>query len=159
MEMGLLHLHNLLRWVILVLLIISIVKSYSGWQSKKAFTAGDGKTWLFTMIAAHITLLLGLYQWLFGRIGALTTTLPPDAHIMSDPSYKMYRFYWVEHPTAMILAIVFITLGRGMAKKKVSDTVKYKKAFWFFLIALLLVLAAIPWPFRDVVGRTLVPGM
>ncbi|HTE12867.1 MAG TPA: hypothetical protein VK645_17930, partial [Chitinophagaceae bacterium] len=60
MQMGLVHLHNLLRWVILILLVISIIKSYSGWQQKRVFTPADKKTWLFTMIAAHITLLIGL---------------------------------------------------------------------------------------------------
>ena len=73
MATGLLHLHNFLRWVILVLLLISIVKAYTGWQSKKEFAAADKKTWLLTMIAGHITLLLGLYQVLAGRIGILTT--------------------------------------------------------------------------------------
>ena len=58
MATGLLHLHNFLRWVIIVLLVLSIVKAYTGWQSKKEFAAADKKTWLFTMIAGHITLLL-----------------------------------------------------------------------------------------------------
>jgi len=49
MATGLLHLHNFLRWVILVLLLISIVKAYTGWQSKKEFAAADKKTWLFTI--------------------------------------------------------------------------------------------------------------
>jgi hypothetical protein len=72
MDTGLVHLHNILRWVILVLLLLSVVKSYSGWKSKKSFTDGDRKTWLFTMIAAHTTLILGLYQWLAGRMGMIT---------------------------------------------------------------------------------------
>lgn len=155
METGLVHLHNILRWVIIILLIASIFKSYSGWQGKKAFSNGDRKLWLFTMIAAHITLLLGLYQWLFGRFGALVTDLPEGTSVMKTP---LYRFFWVEHPTIMIIAIVLITLGRGMAKKAVADTVKYKKAFWYFFIALLLIIAAVPWPFRNV-ARPLFPGM
>jgi hypothetical protein len=36
--------------------------------------------------------------------------------------------------------------------------VKYKKAFWFFVVALILILAAIPWPSREI-GRPLFPGM
>ena len=156
MQTGLIHLHNVLRWVILILLVVSLIKSYTGWQSKRAFTPGDRKIWLFTMVSAHITLLLGLYQWLFGRYGALTITLPPDVSVMKEP---FYRFFWIEHPTAMILAIIFITLGNGMAKKKVTDMVKFRKAFWYFLIALVLILAAIPWPFRDIIGRPLLPGM
>ena len=72
---------------------------------------------------------------------------------------KFYRFYWIEHPFSMILAIVFITIGYGMAKKSVSDVVKYRNAFWFFTIALILILAGIPWPFRQLIGRPWFPGM
>lgn len=156
MQTGLLHLHNFLRWVILGLLLLSILQAFIGFTGKKVFKASDKKTWLFTMIAAHITLLLGLYQVAFGRYGFFSTTLPEGVSIMKD---KFYRFYLVEHPVMMILAIVFITLGYGMSKKGVPDEVKYKKAFTFFVIALLLILAGIPWQFREIVGRPYFPGL
>ena len=156
MQTGLVHLHNFMRWIILVLLLISIVKAFTGWQNKKIFSAGDKKLWLFTMISAHITLLLGLYQVGFGRYGMFSTTLPDGITLMKD---KFYRFFWVEHPVSMIIAIVLITLGYGMAKKTIADKLKYKTAFWYFLMALILILAAVPWPFREIVGRPLLPGM
>jgi hypothetical protein len=156
MQTGLMHLHNLLRWIILILLVLSILQAYAGWTGKKAFKAGDKKTWLFTMIAAHTTLVLGLYQVMFGRYGFFVTTLPEGLSMMKD---KFYRFYWVEHPTTMILAILFITLGYGMSKKQVTDKVKYKKAFFYFMVALLLILAGVPWQFREIVGRPYFPGM
>lgn len=156
MDTGLLHLHNLLRWVILILLVISIFKAYSGWQQKKTFSPSDKRVWLFTLISAHITLLIGLFQWLWGRYGILKIDLPEGESVMKN---KFFRFFWVEHPTFMILAIVMITLGYGMAKKPVPDTVKFRRAFWFFVIALLMILVAVPWPFRDVIGRRWFPGM
>ncbi len=156
MQTGLVHLHNLLRWVILILLLFSIFKSFSGWQGKKSFTAADKKAWLFTLISAHITLLIGLYQWLFGRYGVFTTSLPEGVSIMKD---KFFRFYWIEHPTGMILSVILITLGYGMAKKAVADEIKFKKAFWYFTIALIVILATVPWPFREIVGRPWFPGM
>lgn len=156
MQTGLLHLHNLLRWIILILLLLSILKSYTGMTTKKSFEASDKKIWLFTMIAAHITLLLGLYQWLLGRYGILSYVKPEGVSMMKDP---YLRFFQMEHPVSMILAIVFITLGYGMAKKNVDDTTKYKKAFRYFLLALVLILVAVPWPFRELVARPLFPGM
>lgn len=157
MQTGLLHLHNLLRWIIFILLLVSIFKAYSGWKGKKTFSAGDAKIWLFTMIASHITLLLGLYQWLMGRYGLLTFDLPEGSSRMKDP---FIRFFQVEHPVSMLLAILFITLGRGMAKKQLADTDKYRKAFIYFILGLILILAAVPWPFRgEVIGRPLFPGM
>ncbi len=40
METGLLHLHNFLRWVIFILLLVSIAKAWSGWQNKKSIFTG-----------------------------------------------------------------------------------------------------------------------
>jgi len=150
MEKGILDLHNFLRWVILILLLISIIKSYSAWRSKRAFTKGDGKLWLFTMISAHITLLAGLYLLVWGPLGIVHTTIPEGQSIMDMP---VYRFQWLFHPIAMIIAITMITLGRGMAKKGIPDEAKFRKAFVYFLLALILILAAIPW------DAPMIPGM
>jgi hypothetical protein len=46
-----------------------------------------------------------------------------------------------------------------MAKKSVSDEVKYAKAFRYFLIALILIVLRTPWPYMKEVGRGLFPGM
>lgn len=156
MQNGLVHLHNFLRWVIIILLLVSIFKSYGAWKSGRSFTAGDKRLWLFTMIAAHITLLLGLAQLLVGRIGILTTQVPEGVSVMKD---KTFRFFWVEHPVLMVIAIVLITIGRGQSKKAIPDSVKFKKAFWFFVAALIVILLAVPWPFRTEIGRPWFPGM
>lgn len=155
MDTGLLHLHNLLRWVILLLLIWSIVKAFSGWQQKRTFAPSDRRVWLFTLIAAHTNLLIGLYQLLWGRFGIFKWNMPGNESVMKN---KVARFFWVEHPTFMVLAVILITLGNGMAKKQVADQMKFRRAFWFFVIALLMILVAVPWPFRDVIGRPLFPG-
>lgn len=155
MDNGLLFLHNIMRWVILVLLLLSIFRAFSGWKNRRAFTPADRKTWLFAMIAGHITLLIGLYQLLLGRYGLLTVDAP-EGGVMKD---KFYRFFWVEHPTFMILAIVMMTLGYGTAKKNLADDQKFRRAMWLFIVALLFVLVAIPWPFRAGIGRPWFPIM
>jgi hypothetical protein len=158
MATGMLHLHSLLRWVVLILLLVSIYKAFIGWQQKKTFSDGDRKIWLFTLISSHINLLIGLYLLLLGKqygILTLKDNLPEGTKIMSNAPL---RFFWVEHPIFMILAIVLITAGYKMAKKPVADELKFKRVFWLFFIALLAILVAIPWPFREV-GRSLFPGM
>ena len=150
MYTGLLYLHSILRWVILLLAVIAIYKSYTGMKAGKPFTAGDKKTGLFLMIAAHTTLLIGLYQWIVGPWGLKNIENMGMGAVMKDP---VARFYAVEHLTGMIIAIVLITIGRGVSKKNIPDGVKHKKTFWFFLIALLIVLVSIPWPFRVGIAR------
>ena len=149
---ALLQVHSILRWVILILLVLSILQSFIGWVKHRELREGDTKLWLFTMISAHTTLLIGLILLLFGRYGILSSGLPEGVELMKD---KFYRFFWVEHPVGMLIATLLITLGRGVVRKQITDPTKYKRAFWFFLIALLVILATVPWPGREIVGRGL----
>ena len=146
----LLYLHSFLRWVILVLAIVAIYKSYIGMTAGKPFTAGDKKTGLFLMIAAHITLLIGIYQWVVGPWGLQNIMNMGMATVMKD---RVARFYAIEHWTGMLIAIILITIGRGVSKKNIPDGVKHKKTFWFFLVALVIILVCIPWPFRTGISR------
>jgi uncharacterized membrane protein len=57
------------------------------------------------------------------------------------------RFWAVEHPLMMIIAVVLVTIGRSKSKRATQDVSKHKTAFWFFAIAMLLMLSMIPWPF------------
>ncbi len=144
MEKGLLHLHSVLRWVILILLIVTLYQAFTKKQSIK-----QSSLWL--LIASHVMLLVGLYQVIAGRFGIMKG-LPEGVSVMKD---SFYRFFWVEHPLMMIVAIILITVARGKAK-----VLNYKPAGWLLLVALLLILVAIPWPFRDIgQGRTWLPGM
>ena len=59
MEAGLLHLHNALRWVILILLLLSLLQAFGKKDSLKS-------TSLWLMIGAHTMLLIGLYQMIAG---------------------------------------------------------------------------------------------
>ncbi|HMH21645.1 MAG TPA: hypothetical protein VK563_07710 [Puia sp.] len=152
----LLFLHSLLRWIILLLALIAVWRSGSGMSGGKLFTAADKKTGLFLMIAAHISLLIGLYQWVTGPLGLKNIQNMGFGAVMKDP---VFRFYGVEHLTGMIIAIILITVGRGVSKKNIPDALKHKKTFWFFLIALIIILASVPWPFRAGIGRPLLPHM
>jgi hypothetical protein len=91
-----------------------------------------------------------------GRYGVISMHLPEGAAV---PEGKFLRFYQIEHPLIMIAAIVLITLAYGVAKKPLDDKTKYGKALRFFIYALVLILLMIPWPFREVIGRPLFPGM
>jgi hypothetical protein len=143
MDAGLLHLHNILRWVILLLLLVGLFQAFTKNKSIQ-------KVSLFLMISAHTMLLIGLYQWLAGRFGIFTAEIPDGVSRMKD---KFWRFYQVEHPIMMIISVVLITIARKKAKG-----LQYKAVAVLLIIALLLILAGIPWPFREIVGRPYFPG-
>jgi hypothetical protein len=149
MYTGLLHLHNLLRWVLLILLVVALIQAFS---ARKASTgAGLKKTSLYLLISAHIQFLIGLYQWIVGPWGYKLIADNGMGVVMKNASY---RFFAIEHSVGMLIAIVLITIARGKVKKSA-----YRAAGWLYLIALLLILATIPWPFREAVARPIFPGM
>ena len=148
MYTGLLHLHSLLRWVILILLLEGIYQAF-------AKNKGLQKVSLFLLISAHITLLLGLYQWIFSKTVGLKVLIENMGGMGNVMKNSFSRFWAVEHFIGMLVAIVLITIARGKAKKDNYDAAK-----WLYLIALILILASVPWPFREVgAGRTWFPGM
>lgn len=152
MYTGLVHLHNLLRWIILLLLIVAIVRHFVGMTGKKPFTKGDKKVDLFLMTTTHIQFLLGIIQWFFGDFG-YNLIGNGMGEVMKNP---VFRFWVVEHPVGMFIAVALITVGRGVAKKNIPDASKHKRAFWFFLIALLVILASVPWPGREGIARPMI---
>lgn len=143
METGMLHLHNVLRWIILILLLVTLYQAFSKKESLRS-----GSLWL--LIFTHTMFVIGLYQLIAGRYG-ITKGLPDGIELMKN---TFYRFYWIEHPLMMIAAVALITVARRKAK-----ALNYKATGWLLLIALIVILAAVPWPFRQIVGRPWFPGM
>lgn len=153
MYTGLLHLHNFLRWVILILLVIALVRHYRGMNARASYTPGDRKIDLFLMIASHTTLLIGLYQWFTGPWGLKNIQAQGFGEVMKNASF---RFFAVEHFVAMLIAIVLITIGRASGKPATAGAAQHKKAFILFLVALILILISVPWPFREAVARPII---
>ncbi len=149
---GIQHLHNFLRWFIVFFAFWTIFKSMSGMNGGRPFTKGDKHPALLLMITADIQLLLGLILY-FGNGWFKVLT---SGGFMKLPAQ---RFWAMEHMVGMLLGIIFIHIGYSVVKKNIDDTAKFKKLFWFTLIGLAIILATIPWPFREVVGRGMFPGM
>ena len=51
----------------------------------------------------------------------------------------------IEHPTTMIIATALVTVGYSKHKKKLVSRPKFKMLAIFYTLALVLVLAKIPW--------------
>jgi len=152
---GLLHLHSVLRWIILILLIVCLIRSFT--DKAKPFTASHRKTGMILMICADIMLAVGLYQWFAGDWGLKSIQNNGMSVVMKN---SVLRFYAIEHIVLMLIAIILIHTGYSAAKKNIPDITKHKKTVLYYGLALLLILIAIPWPFRNVgAGRTWFPGM
>ena len=134
------HAHSGLRWVVLALLVYATINAFLKWRKGATFTEGDRKLNLFTLIFTHIQLLTGVALYF------MSNKVVMDGASMKD---SVLRFFLLEHPFMMVLAVILITVGYSKSKKLKESVAKFKTSFILFALALLALLAGIPWPFRE----------
>lgn len=144
----LVKLHSFLRWALLLLMVVSIVKAAMSLSGKNPYTPSDRKRTLFTMIAAHLQLVLGVILYMTSTV--VQAGRSNMAAAMKDTAL---RYWTVEHISMMIIAIVLITIGNIRSKKMDTDAGIYKQVLIWFGLALLVLMVAMPWPFRAEIGR------
>jgi hypothetical protein len=130
MYTGLLHLHSILRYVVLILVLLSIFQAFAA--GNKPYTAANKKVNLFALISAHTQLLIGLVLYFISP--------KVDFSQMSDP---ITRYWNVEHISMMVLAIVLITIGYSKSKKAIEAKAKHRAIYIYYTIAIVVVLLAI----------------
>lgn len=130
------HLHSGLRYVVLLLLILAIITAISGVVGKKTYTEGNRKLNLFTLIAAHIQLVVGIVLYTMSTMVSFSDmgTVMKTANL---------RYWTVEHVIMMVLAIVLITVGHSKSKKATNSAAKHKPIAVFYTIALVIIIGAI----------------
>ena len=140
MYATLLLIHSVLRWVLLILVIIALVRSIPGWSRNRLYQPIDNKLSLFALILAHTQALTGIVLYIVSPI--VQAGLRDMGAAMKQAEI---RFWVVEHIAGMIVAVALLTIGRVASKKKSSDRAKHKTIVVYFVLALILMLYLIPW--------------
>lgn len=132
--------HSWLRWVVLVLALINIYKSFVG--SKGSIPYGKGEKGLAASLVGtlHLTFVLGLILYFISPYAY--QAFGGSESVMKNATL---RFWAVEHVFVMVLAIAAASIGKAKAKKAATDPEKFKAQLVFFSIALVLILSRIPW--------------
>ncbi len=144
----LLHVHSIGRWILLLLLLIAIFNSLIA--GSRPFIKSDARTGLLLTIVADLMLLIGLALWYWGPKGYhLIVAAGGFANAMKDP---VTRFYGVEHIAGMLVAIIFLHVGKVQGRRAMSDKRKHNRTALFYFLALLIILVTVPWPFRAIPG-------
>lgn len=145
MYQGILDLHNVVRWAVLLLGVVALIRAWSGALAGGRFAQGQAQIGRWFSIAFDVQVLLGLI--LYFALSPITRAAMQDfGSAMRDSSV---RFYAIEHALMMIVAAVLVHVGLSRAKK----TDRAMPAAIFYTIAAVLVVIAIPW------GARLFPGL
>lgn len=137
---GLTHAHSGLRWIVLALLVWAMYRAFTGWKTQRDYEKSDRLSALFALIFTHLQLLIGLVLYFISPKVTFTSGMMGDS---------VARFYAVEHISMMIIAIALITFAFSSAKRMSESIDKHKRIAIYYGIGLVIMLASIPWPFRE----------
>ena len=125
-------LHSWVRWAAIIGGVLATVTAFGAGTDSK-----NNRWGLIFTIALDVQFLLGILLLLtssaFGNMG----------ETMRDATA---RFYAVEHPTLMVVAIVLAHVGRVLARKAATPAAARTRSIIFFGLATLILLVGTPWP-------------
>ncbi len=136
-----LFLHNLNRWIVLLLLLTALGRAGRSLAQKRPWQAADTRLGLFLTIALDTQLLLGLLLYFF--FSSLTQDI--WQHFGAAMAQPATRFFALEHVLYGLVAVVLAHVGRARTKRPAADAVRQRAALIFYGLTLAALLAGIPW--------------
>ena len=133
--------HSYFAYLVITLLVVSTIRFLVRYLLSKDYTPTDFRLALITFIVSHTQLLIGLFLYFISDKFSLWYELSFN-EIINSP---INRLYLIEHPIVNIIAIVFITRGYSLHKKRRVSNSKFKAIGFNYLLGLVLLLSRIPW--------------
>ena len=134
--------HSKWAYLVLLVLVLATFNALIKFFGDKEFDAKDFRISLFALITMHIQLLIGIVLFFMKDYFSVIEQVGGMGEVMKNSAL---RNLIVEHPLTMIIAVALVTIGYSKHKKKLTSKPKFKLLAIFYTIALLLVLAKIPW--------------
>ncbi len=127
--------HSLLRWVLMISLFVTLLIYLRKWRKNMQFFNPDKIIYLISLGIFHFQVLLGFYLYFTSpKVHFSTTTI----------SISIFRFFTIIHPVTMLLVSVVLTIGYFRVKTIQESVEKLRVGFWYILIGVLMILAAMP---------------
>lgn len=128
---AVLAIHSLLRWLVLAAGLAAVVRG----------GAKNGSAGRWFTILLDVQMLLGLL--LYFALSPITRVALQDfGGAMKNPQL---RFFAVEHLLGMVIALVLAHIGTAKIRKAAEGR-RPRLAMIFYGLALVAILASIPWP-------------
>lgn len=148
MYQTLIFYHSIMRWLVLASLLYAIYRASRGYFSNTKFTKTDNAIRHWTATISHFQLVIGI---------TLYTQSPIVKYFWYNFNEAIQNldtvFFGLLHIILMLIAIILITIGSALSKRKEIDKDKFKTMLFWFSLSLLIIFIAIPWPFSPLASR------
>ncbi|HEX6289813.1 MAG TPA: hypothetical protein VFZ66_11510 [Herpetosiphonaceae bacterium] len=140
-----LALHNLNRWLVLAFGAWALYRLARGWRGNRAWSAADRRSMRWFALIFSVQFVLGAILYLLP--GALVSSVLDRSSMHVIMRDRVLRFFTLEHPLQMTIAIGLSHTGNAIVRRLTSDRRRFKVGTILMVVVLLLILIAIPWPF------------
>ena len=146
-------LHGLNRWLVLLAALWLLATTVSPAGRQAPTTSPVRVPYHVYLSTLRVQFLLGVLLLFISPIARAAWSDMGAA--MRD---RMLRFFSIEHTVMMVLAVGLAEAGMARVIKAKDGRGAARPALIFGLLSLLVILAAIPWPFREAVARPWLRG-
>jgi hypothetical protein len=148
--------HSWLRWLVLLAGLAAVVRAIVGVNTRRPWTPLDDRGGMWFTAALDLQMLLGLV--LYGVFMMSPAGQDARADMGAAMRDAPTRFFLVEHPVGMIVAIALAHVGRVRVRKAPDSESRHKRALIFFGLSVAVMLLSIPWPISPA-ARSLFRGL
>jgi hypothetical protein len=138
-----LFLHSGLRWLVLILAFVVVLRSLAGWRATRSWSSTDDRLHAGFVWSVRVQFILGALLYLL--LSPITKAFFANLRVAMKVSEL--RFFGLEHVVMMVLAVAIADSGRARSKRIADPQRRRRRVFVVSGIPLLLMLAAIPWPY------------
>jgi hypothetical protein len=121
---------------------MAVARAVSGVSTRRPWTPVDDRAGLWLTAALDLQMLIGFVLYIFLSPVTKSAFVDMAAAMREAP----IRFFAVEHPVGLVVAIALAHVGRVRVRKAADSESRHKQALVFFGLALLVILLSIPWP-------------
>lgn len=140
--------HNIVRWIVLLAGAWAVLLAWRGWLGRRQWTKSEATATRAFVGALDLQFLLGLL--LYAVFSPLTRQGFGDfGGAMSDAPV---RYFLVEHPFIMIVAVAVAHIGAVKIRKASADAERFQRASIMLGLSFAAIVGFIPW------ARPLVPS-
>ncbi|GEN08104.1 hypothetical protein SAMN05443572_106474 [Myxococcus fulvus] len=137
-----LFLHSWVRWAVVLLGVLALVRALGGWRGGREWTRGDRRLQVFCVSAFDTQMLLGMV--LYSGVSPFTP-FSLEGGLRESLSHPTLRFFGLEHPALMLLALVATHVGSAVSQRAEVSVSRHRAWALGLLVAMCLVACAIPW--------------
>lgn len=138
-------LHSYTRWLVLAAVFYGLYLAWKGFLSKGEWTKTNDVSALVFVWAITIQFVLGITLYFYPLGLAQTALQIMGQDFDSAMKVRDLRFFGMEHPLQMVIALIISHVGSARARKVRPAVKQFRWAVISFTLVAILVLSAIPW--------------